>query len=67
MKGDFLYEKRILSYHRIHKESTTTLALGMNKRYYEDYEMYCKFWPKWIAKILVNQYSKSEKSNEVDE
>lgn len=67
MKGDFLYEKKILSYHRIHKESTTTLALGMNKRYYEDYEMYCKFWPKWIAKILVNQYSKSEKSNEVDE
>lgn len=65
LPGDFLYEKNILSYHRIHEESTTTLALGMNKRYEEDYEMYCKFWPKWIAKILVKQYSKSEKSNEI--
>lgn len=65
LDGDFLYDKEILSYHRIHKESTTTLALSMNKRYHEDYEMYCKFWPKWIARILVNQYSKSEKSNEI--
>ena len=65
LDGDFLYDKNILSYHRIHAESTTTLAFSLNKRYVEDYEMYQKFWPKWIAKILVTFYSKSQKSNEV--
>ena len=65
MEGAFLYDKQILSYHRIHAESTTTLAFSMNKRAVEDYEMYQKFWPKWIAKILVTFYSRSQKSNEM--
>ena len=65
MDGEFLYDKKMLSFHRIHAESTTTLAFSMNKRAVEDYEMYQKFWPKWIAKILVTFYSTSQKSNEV--
>ena len=65
MDGEFLYDTKILSFHRIHAESTTTLAFALNKRYVEDYEMFQKFWPKWIAKILVKFYSKSQKSNEV--
>ena len=30
----------------------------------EDYELLCKFWPKFIAKRLTKFYQKSEKSNE---
>ena len=33
--------------------------------YKEDYEMFCRFWPKWIAKPLVRIYRLSEKSNEI--
>ena len=49
--------------HRIHEESETSIIIGDNARSQEDYEMYCKFWPKWIAKLLVNVYSKSQDSN----
>ncbi len=65
LDGEFLYDKQILSYHRIHAESTTTLAFSMNKRAVEDYEMFCKFWPKPIAKFLLFFYKDSQKSNEV--
>lgn len=65
LEGEFLYDKKILHYRRIHAESTTTLAFALNKRYVEDYEMFQKFWPKPIAKLLVTLYSKSQKYNEV--
>ena len=51
--------------HRIHKDSETSVILGDNARSKEDYEMFCKFWPKLIAKILVKFYSRSEKSNNI--
>lgn len=64
-KGSFVYNKRPLMCHRIHEQSTTSEIIGDNKRSIEDYAMFCKFWPKWIAKILTNVYSGSQKSNEV--
>lgn len=66
LKGDFLYYPEILMGHRIHEGSETSIIIGDNARSKEDYEMFCKFWPKWIAKILVKLYSQSEKSNKVD-
>ena len=51
--------------HRIHEESETSIILGDNARNKEDYEMFCKFWPKCIAKILAKLYSKSENSNKM--
>lgn len=65
LRGDFLYDSRILMYHRIHPGSTTTLAVRNHIREKEDYEMYRKFWPEWIARILIHFYSKSEDSNNV--
>lgn len=65
LKGEFLYDAGILMAHRIHEESETSVILGENARYTEDYEMFCKFWPKWIAKTMVKFYSMSEQSNEV--
>lgn len=64
-KGSFVYNKKPLMCHRIHEESATTEIIGDNKRTLEDFDMYCKFWPKWIAKILIKGYSKSQNSNNI--
>lgn len=65
-KGDFIYIKDKLTGHRIHEESTTTLALDGGIRAKENLEMFCKFWPKPIACVLNYFYNKSERYNKVD-
>lgn len=64
-KGSFVYVDKILMGHRIHEESETSIILGDNARSKEDFEMFCKFWPRVIAKILTKWYSTSEKSNDL--
>lgn len=64
-KGAFAYTNQIGMCHRIHEESETSVILGDNARTEEDFIMFCKFWPKSIAKILTKLYSTSEKSNEL--
>ena len=63
MQGDFLYVPEPLMYHRIHEESATTAIIQDNARVEENYIMYCKFWPKPIAKFINKFYTKSEDSN----
>lgn len=63
--GLFVYIPKILMLHRIHEESTTTEIIEDSLRTVEDYEMFCKFWPKRIAKRIRKIYQSSEKSNEV--
>ena len=63
MKGEFLYDSTIQMGHRIHEESETSIIIGDNARSKEDYEMFCKFWPKSIAKVLSKVYAKSEKEH----
>lgn len=65
MKGEFLYCKKMLMGHRIHEESETTAAIGDNKRSVEEYEMFCKFWPPQIAKMIFKFYSKGQNSNQL--
>lgn len=62
-KGSFVYNKQPLMCHRIHEESATTEIIGNSMRSKEDFDMFCKFWPKPIAKIIAKLYSNSEKSN----
>lgn len=64
-KGAFAYTKAIGMCHRIHEESETSIILRDNARVEEDFTMFCKFWPKSIARILAKLYSTSEKSNEL--
>lgn len=64
-KGSFVYCEEPLMCHRIHKDSETSAAIAETGRGEEDFIMYRKFWPKWIAKRLVKQYGKSEKYNEL--
>lgn len=64
--GEFVYEKRALMCHRIHEGSETSAIIGDNARSAEELEMYQKFWPLWIAKIINKQYAKGQKSNQID-
>lgn len=64
-KGAFVYCKDILMFHRIHEDSATTAIIADNDRTKEDYEMFCKFWPEWIAGMIERFYCKSEESNEI--
>lgn len=61
--GRFCYIPTVLMYHRIHSESETTNAISDNKRTEEDWIMFRKFWPKWISKIFLKFYTKSQESN----
>ena len=65
-KGSFSYVYEPLMAHRIHEDSATTAIIKDNARVEENYIMFCKFWPKWIAKIINHFYTKSEKSNSLE-
>ena len=64
-KGQFLYSTKLLMGHRIHEHSETTAAIGDNKRSKEEYEMFCKFWPDSIARLIFKFYSKGQNSNQL--
>lgn len=64
-KGEFVYIDKMLMGHRIHEESETSLIIAEDSRSIEDYEMFRKFWPDWIAKIITAKYKKSEQSNSI--
>jgi len=61
-KGEFIYVKDVLLYHRMNSENQTVKLLQTsNARYNDEYEILCRFWPKTIAKFVMKFYSKSEK------
>ena len=65
LNGRFIYNKNLLMGHRISEESTTTDIINNGIRTKEDFDMFCKFWPKLVAKIINNLYKKSENSNNI--
>ena len=64
-KGAFVYLPKIRMAHRIHEESETSATIRDRQRQAEDYEMFCEFWPKCIAKMLTGCYGMSEDDNQV--
>lgn len=64
-KGSFIYVNKPLMAHRIHEGSETTAVIGDNRRSTEDLEIFRKFWPDPIAKLLTRIYSRGEKYNKV--
>lgn len=64
LDGEFLYDPGLLVGHRIHPDSETTRLISDNARSREDLEMYQKFWPRWIARLLAGVYKNSERSND---
>lgn len=65
LDGYFIFISKKLMGHRVHEESTTSSILNDNIRENEDYNMFKKFWPAWIAKGLNKLYKKAEKSNNI--
>lgn len=61
--GKFVFVNEKLMGHRIHGESETSNTINDDRRSAEDYEIYRRFWPKWLAKKLAKAYKKSEDSN----
>lgn len=66
LEGDFLYCPNPLMAHRIHGDSETSSIIADHQRSSEDLEMFCKFWPLPVAKVLAKIYSQAEKSNELN-
>lgn len=64
-KGQFVYIPQALMAHRIHSGSETSNIIQDNQRSEEDYQMFRKFWPGPVAKLITKIYSTSEKSNEL--
>ena len=62
-KGRFVYEKTLLTYHRVHPNSETSRLINNKKRIQEDYEMFCRIWPKPIAKFIMFFYKYSVLAN----
>lgn len=65
--GKFIYVSKKLMGHRIDDTTTTSDIIKQGIRTKEDLVMFEKFWPKKIAKLINNFYSKSEKSNKMNE
>lgn len=66
IKGEFIYSKELLVGHRIHEDSETSAIIGDNKRSEEEFQMYCKFWPRWVARVLTKAYATGQKSNQLN-
>ncbi|MBO6195675.1 MAG: glycosyltransferase [Bacilli bacterium] len=64
-KGSFSFINKKLMGHKISEETTTTEIINSGVRTKEDYELFLRFWPKWIAKLLNKFYKNAEKSNKV--
>jgi|AKZA01.1.fsa_nt_gi Glycosyl transferase family 2. len=65
-KGSFVFINELLMGHRVHVNSTTTQIIENKIRTQEDLEMFKKFWPDIIAKVINRLYVKSETSNMID-
>ena len=61
--NSFMYVNKEIMCHRIHEDSETTHLIKNNVRLEEDYQMFCKFWPKPIAKVLMFFYKNAVKTN----
>lgn len=66
-RGSFVYIPQPLMLHRIHEESETTNQLEDGKRFAEDFEMFQRYWPKSVAKMIMRKYTASADSNKINE
>lgn len=62
-KGAFLYIAKPLTGHRIHEGSETTKLIANNVRAQEEYTMFRRYWPAFIARKLSGAYAKGADSN----
>lgn len=59
-KGEFVYVKDVLLFHRMDKANATARLISAgNVRYEEEFEIMARFWPKPVAKLIMAAYSQS--------
>lgn len=61
-KGGFVYVKKKVLKHRIHKEATSSLMIANRVRKKEDEMIFKTIWPSFLAKIFANVYCLVSKS-----
>ncbi len=66
LQGTFVYCNSILMHHRIHSESATTQIIADHDRGKEDFDMFCRFWPRPVARCIEYLYCKCEDSNALE-
>ncbi len=64
-KGSFLYIKQPLMGHRIHEGSETTKQTEGSRRKEEEFIMFRRFWPTFLAKRISGYYEKGAESNQL--
>ncbi len=58
--GTFVYIDKILLYHRMNDENQTVVLLKTtNERYENEFDIFSRFWPKPIVKVIMKFYSKA--------
>ena len=60
--GRFVVVDKPLFYYRIHDGATSKLLMESNQREIEDRLMFEKFWPKWMAALLMVFYKRAYKT-----
>lgn len=63
LEGEFVYDKRIGMYHRVHEGSETSACIVDDTRTKEDLMMLKKFWPDPIANLINKAYTKAQRYN----
>lgn len=61
--GSFIFIDKMLMGHTVSVETTTTKIINSGIRTREDYEMFKRFWPIPVAKLINIFYKNAEKSN----
>lgn len=64
LKGRFTYVPKMLFYYRMHDGTTTKKCLKDHRKTEEEMQMFEKFWPGWLVKIIMKVYRISYKSYE---
>lgn len=61
-KGSFVYVNKVLLFHRMNdKNQSSVLIRTTTDRYDNEYEIFCRFWPPIIARIIMHFYRKAHK------
>ena len=58
-KGRFICVEKPLIYYRVHEGATTKACIRDNRRFAEEREMFCRFWPEPVADIIMGFYKKA--------
>lgn len=54
--GRFVYVDRVLGHYRVHEGATSKEFITSHNREGEDLSMFEKFWPRWVARMIMIPY-----------